>query len=1010
MSTAAGKKPAKKPYDRPENSKGKGKADEDAGKIRRPQNSWILYRKDKFELLRKEAEAENKPRPIAADASRIISEAWKNESPHVKKYYNDLAEKEKARHAEEHPDYKFQPKTKAQRLQERQAKELAKERKDDDLRNEREAKLAARSGRGVGSDKKRPPIPPGIPLYYPPFAMGPPPLPGQPPSCSPSTTQPMSWFPFSYPAYLPTPAITPPSAKASSVSNPVAEVTATASGSGSGPGHQTPGEAKAAKVMAKAKKRRSVESNATTSSPSGASAPTDSRATVASSPPIATPPTIQQEVGVPKSTPIRGSSSSSNHSETVSLYFHGYSDLRLTCVSVQEVAQLPRPSSRSKSQLSPRPAPASTSPLSFDLNLLGIPLAVPPSSSASPIRPTSDTRKLFVDPKALTLAQSSSALIFEPSALQASLPRPQHDFSPILARPGADPVLQSHSTSQDITSFDSLDIPYPTSREAFELAGFNELNFYPGAGEYNLDEVFKKMFDLPRILDDSELKEWGGGWEGVDNTGAARLDLGIGEFELGEGVGADDGLGFGFDDTGIDSAVGFSLEADAAVHAAAHVGVPAVLPTPHDLVAGQVTFAGSGPGSSGPTGSSGNGPDSDELSFTDLSTFLTTGYASYPQQLQPFQSHTEAQSIWEVPTEDSSFSLSDYVDYTMCRTPSVANLSRGGSAGPSRPLSRAASASASGAGRGRSLSRSSVPPGTTPSRGRSVASTRGRSATRSVAGGSSRGSSRVSRADSRESVSRRIRDVRVNSFAGIPAGPTKRRGRSGGLEIGLDLSEMHAGPPPPTLPPPSAIIGVSSTAPQPVPSQVSGSVEVIGGMDSNMLATYGGMLPGSSGALPTVQPNQCDLIAPPPAPIPPSITKMPPQAMHIQSMPPPGIPTVSSEDLAGMAGQSAIAWDPNHPPPAGYLLVAVPIQNSVGPSATSSNLTPGTTSGTVGTVHISSNDAIPGVTLPPSGLETWNVDSVDYSGGSIRPSDLEQHQHVQSRAEEVQGSWIGFGT
>jgi hypothetical protein len=142
------RKPAKKPY---ENSKGKDKAGEDAGRIPRPRNSWILYRSDKLEMLRKEAEAKNKFRPIAAEASRIISEAWKNESPHVKKYYNDLADKEKARHAEERPEYRFQPKTIAQRRQERQAKELPKGRKGDDLRNEREAKLAATSGRGVGS-------------------------------------------------------------------------------------------------------------------------------------------------------------------------------------------------------------------------------------------------------------------------------------------------------------------------------------------------------------------------------------------------------------------------------------------------------------------------------------------------------------------------------------------------------------------------------------------------------------------------------------------------------------------------------------------------------------------------------------------------------------------------------------------------------------------------------------------------------------------------------------------
>ena len=983
MSTAADKKPSKKPYDRPANGKGKDKKDEDACKVRRPQNSWILYRKDKFEQLRREAEAENKPRPIAADASKIISEAWKNESQEVKKYYNELAEKEKARHAEEHPDYKFKPKSKAQKLQEKEEKDLAKKRKGDGLRNEREAKLAARSTRGVGSDTMHPSLPAGIPLFYPPFAMAPPPLPGQAPGAGSSIAAPIHWFPFPYPAYLPTPTI-PPAAKGPKTSTTAAEANSPEAGSGSA--HQIPGETKAAKVVAKGKKRRSIESNSTSSSQSassaGTSAPADPRATVASSPRVVTPPTIDQEVSAPKSTPIQKSGSSSRHSATVSIHCHGCLNFRLT--SMQEItppSQSPRsPSVKSKvkPQASSQPAPASTSPLSFDRNLLGMLLVGPsirpsPSSAqSSPLCPTSNPPNPFVDPKALSLATSSGASTFEPASLRPPHHRPQPQPSPT-PRPGADPVLESLLPFQDIiTSYlcETIDLPFPASQEAFDLAGFDELNFTPGTGQFDLRE----MFDWENVLGDGELKKWGGGWEGIDDACATGLDLGSSEFELGEGLGGDDGHGFrlGLDDAGIDLDVGPSVELDNVVNVAARVGVPAVLPTPRRLATRQ-TVAGSSSGSSGPVDSSGSGSGSDGLSFPDPPTFPIANYTDYAQHLQALQSQVEAQSVWEVPIEESPLSLSDYVDYTMCRTPSVAGPSRGGSLGPSRPLSRAASASASGTGRGRSLSRSSVPPGTTSSGGRSVGSTRGRSLTKSTGGGSSRATSQISRADSHDSVGRRTRNMRTNSFVGIPTGSTTSRVSSGGSGIGLDLSEMQVDPPPPTLPPPSAIIGVGSmtdtadtgmgavpsTSPQPVSPQMFRNVET---MDAQMLAALGGMLPGSfTTQFAHVQPSQLDLIESLSSPtIPPSMppsSKSQQQVTHIQSMPPPGIPTVSSEDLAGIAGQGAIAWDPSQPPPAGYLLVAVPIPNSINLATTSSNLTPGTAlhaTGTIRSSHLSS--------------------------------------------------------
>ena len=643
-----------------------------------------------------------------------------------------------------------------------------------------------------------------------------------------------------------------------------------------------------------------------------------------------------------------------------------------------------------------------TPPLSFDLNLLGKPLVGPsiqPSSSSaqsSPLRHASDPPNPFVDPKTLSLAPSTSAPTFKPASIQPSHLQLQPEPSPT-PQPGADPVLESLFTSY---LCDALDLPFPASQEAFDLAGFDELNFTPGTGQIDLG----KLFDWENVFGDGELRKWGGGWEEIDDTCATGLDLGGGGFELGEGLGGDDENWFalGLDGASIDLAVRPSVGVDTAVNLAARVGVPALLPTPRRL-ATQQTIAGSSSGSSGPVDWSGSGSGSDGLSIPDPPTLPIAIYASYTQHLQALQAQTEAQSVWEVPIEESSLSLSDYVDYTMCRTPSVTGPSRGASLGPSRPSSRAASASASGTGRGRSLSRSSVPPGTASSRGRSIGSTRGRSLTKSAAGGSSRATSRISRADSHESPGRRTRDMRMNSLAGVSTGPTTNRVSSGGSGIGLDLSEMQVDPPPPTLPPPSAIIE---------------------GMDAQMLAALDGMLPSSSTTqFAHAQPSQLDLsesLTTPtmPSSISPS-TKLQQQVTHIQSMPPPGIPTVSSEDLAGIAGQGAIAWDLSQPPPAGYLLVAVPIPNSINSTTTSSNLTPGTSLSATGTIHSTSLSSTSGTELqygviqeiiqPASGIETWDINSIDYSGGGIRPNGLGQDPNVQSPEEGIEGGKMGVG-
>ncbi|KAG0272230.1 Transcription factor Sox-2 [Linnemannia exigua] len=69
-------------------------------KIPRPANSFLIYRKEhaiKYSGL------------VAPKLSAILAVAWKNEPPERVKYYADLAEKEKKKHALKYPDYKFTP-------------------------------------------------------------------------------------------------------------------------------------------------------------------------------------------------------------------------------------------------------------------------------------------------------------------------------------------------------------------------------------------------------------------------------------------------------------------------------------------------------------------------------------------------------------------------------------------------------------------------------------------------------------------------------------------------------------------------------------------------------------------------------------------------------------------------------------------------------------------------------------------------------------------------------------
>ncbi|KAJ1918573.1 hypothetical protein H4219_002510 [Mycoemilia scoparia] len=77
----------------------------------RPANAFILYRKAKqAEVIQTNPGVSNK------EVSVIIGNMWRNESPEVTQKYRDMAEVEKQRHKELHPNYKYQPrKPKAKR-------------------------------------------------------------------------------------------------------------------------------------------------------------------------------------------------------------------------------------------------------------------------------------------------------------------------------------------------------------------------------------------------------------------------------------------------------------------------------------------------------------------------------------------------------------------------------------------------------------------------------------------------------------------------------------------------------------------------------------------------------------------------------------------------------------------------------------------------------------------------------------------------------------------------------
>ncbi|KAJ4386218.1 hypothetical protein N0V93_009111 [Gnomoniopsis smithogilvyi] len=73
-------------------------------RIKRPRNSWIIYRSEKSRQLHVD-----RPGMSAGAISTEVARLWKIEAPEVKAYYGQLAELESEEHKKLYPDYRYTP-------------------------------------------------------------------------------------------------------------------------------------------------------------------------------------------------------------------------------------------------------------------------------------------------------------------------------------------------------------------------------------------------------------------------------------------------------------------------------------------------------------------------------------------------------------------------------------------------------------------------------------------------------------------------------------------------------------------------------------------------------------------------------------------------------------------------------------------------------------------------------------------------------------------------------------
>ncbi|KAG8963234.1 hypothetical protein FRC03_003236 [Tulasnella sp. 419] len=154
----------------------------DKDHIPRPPNKWILYRSDKL----KEFAQMGIPKQLQAKYSKMLSVMWENESPQVKEHYARKSEDALKLHQQQYPDYKYQPKTKAQKVELRRMKEEKREGEDSSLTSGGESKT--KKTKSSPSRKPTRAVSPGA-LHYAPY---PTPLAAYPNPAIPPPTPPSS--------------------------------------------------------------------------------------------------------------------------------------------------------------------------------------------------------------------------------------------------------------------------------------------------------------------------------------------------------------------------------------------------------------------------------------------------------------------------------------------------------------------------------------------------------------------------------------------------------------------------------------------------------------------------------------------------------------------------------------------------------------------------------------------------------------------------------------------------
>ncbi|KAI9313154.1 hypothetical protein BX666DRAFT_1980183 [Dichotomocladium elegans] len=90
----------------------------DPSRIPRPINCFMAYRLEMQKTITKQCPGANH-----RDISKLVAKWWRKEPNHVKDHFKQIAEKAKQEHSEMYPNYKYSPRRKRPRRQERQEHE-----------------------------------------------------------------------------------------------------------------------------------------------------------------------------------------------------------------------------------------------------------------------------------------------------------------------------------------------------------------------------------------------------------------------------------------------------------------------------------------------------------------------------------------------------------------------------------------------------------------------------------------------------------------------------------------------------------------------------------------------------------------------------------------------------------------------------------------------------------------------------------------------------------------------